>query len=397
MRILQVFNQYLQRGGEEVWVEKIPGLAGEDFEFEELRFRSAEWVGEGAPARLKQARWIGDNPQSRERLCAAAEQFRPDALLFHNLIPVASLGLYDEARRLGLPVIQYIHNFRPFSPGGRLWVRGRVEDAAMRGNPWPEIRAGSWNGSALKTAVLAWHLGKLRRSGALDEVRAWITISEAMRRCFVDAGVAAERVVTLRHCWEVSDQPADADEGDYYLFLGGLHASKGVHTLLGAWRVLEEQLGEECPRLVIAGEGPLEDCVREFAANSKCIEPAGFVDGGDKRKLLAGSRALIVPSIWWEPLGLVVYEAYEHSRPVISSGSGGLAETVEVGRTGLLHGVNDPASLADAVQRMERAGRQGRTEMGRNGRAWMEDEASPVEWRRRLKEIVAMAIGTPGG
>jgi hypothetical protein len=79
-RILQVFNQYLERGGEEVWVEKIPQLAGDGFEFEELRFCSENWVGAGAPSRLDQVRWIGDNPESRARLRAAVARFEPGVL-----------------------------------------------------------------------------------------------------------------------------------------------------------------------------------------------------------------------------------------------------------------------------------------------------------------------------
>ena len=126
VRLLQVFNQYLEIGGEEVWVNQLLRLGGEAFTIHDLRFHSGAWMGRGAPSRLKQASLLWDHPQARKRLRHEVAENRPDALLFHNLIPVASLGMYGEARNLGLPVIQYIHNFRPFSPSGTMWMRSCV-------------------------------------------------------------------------------------------------------------------------------------------------------------------------------------------------------------------------------------------------------------------------------
>jgi len=392
MRVLQVFNQYLNPGGEEIWVDSIPELAGERIKVEELRFRSSEWTGDDAPSKLRQARLIGDNPGSRERLREAVGRFRPDILLYHNLIPVASLGLYDEARRLRVPVVQYLHNFRPFSPSGTLWTNGRIDGAAMRGNPWPEIRVGAWNGSRVKTAVIAWHLARLRRSGALDAVRIWIAVSDFMREKFIGAGLPAEQVATLRHCWVPSPQTPEAEEGDFYLFLGRLYENKGVRTLLDAWGLLEDRIGPRCPRLVIAGKGPMEEDVQAAAERSDHIEFASFVDGEEKQGLLAGCRALLAPSIWWEPLGLIVHEAYDHRRPVIASGSGGLAETVRDGETGLLHKPGDPASLAGAVERMEGLAEDERARMGMAGRKWLVGEASPGQWREAFQGILENAL-----
>ncbi|MEM1084373.1 MAG: glycosyltransferase [Verrucomicrobiota bacterium] len=392
MRILQVFNQYINRGGEEVWVEKLPELSADDHEWSELRFRSSDWTGDGAPSRLQQARWLGDNPDSRRRLRESVADFRPDVLLFHNLIPVASLGLYDEAKRIGIPVVQYIHNFRPFSPSGRLWVNDRPEEAALRGNPWPEIFGGAWNDSRLKTGVVAWHLHRLRNSGALDAVRGWIAISDAMRDAFEQAGIPGRRLTTLRHCWETSEHLEATAEGDYYLFIGALYPYKGIDVLLKAWRLLEEELGGQCPKLVIGGKGSLEGEVRTASERSDRIEYLEFVEGAFKQQLVAGCRALLVPSVWAEPLGLVVYEAYENRRPVISSGSGGLAETVDDGRTGILHLNDDPASLTSAVKRMEAAGPAGREAMGASGREWLEHSASPEDWRRSFDEMLRTAV-----
>ena len=151
MRLLQIFNQYQFHGGEEAWVDKIPSLLGTSFTTRDLRFYSNDWIVKTKPSRWKQLFWIGDNPSSRSSLRDAANEFRPDILLFPNVIPVGSLGLYYEARDLGIPVLQYTHNFRPFSPSGTLWNGRRVINDSLHGNPLPEIISGAWQQSSFKS------------------------------------------------------------------------------------------------------------------------------------------------------------------------------------------------------------------------------------------------------
>jgi glycosyltransferase involved in cell wall biosynthesis len=388
LRVLQVFNQYAEQGGEEVWVDQVTSLSDERLRVHELRFHSRAWKMQGAPSPFTQARRMWDNPESRRRLSREVKTLKPDALLFHNLIPVGSFGLYDEARKLGVPVIQYIHNFRPFSPSGTLWHGNRVRDEALHGNPWPEVLGRAWERSLPKTALLAFYLRRLQSSGWLDAVDRWIAICDFMRGKFIEAGIPEHKITTLRHCWTPTvAEPLGQDQG-YYLFLGRLVPEKGVGTLLKAWQKLELKLGRACPRLVVAGTGPEETKVMGAAAQGEAIEYAGFVSGEAKQRLLAGCRAVLAPSIWWEPLGLVVYEAYDHGKPVIAARSGGLMETVREGDGGSLHSPGDPDSLVEAILQLEETGHAGRVAMGTAGRKWLLQKADPEAWRKSFAGIV---------
>jgi glycosyltransferase involved in cell wall biosynthesis len=388
VRVLQVFNQYIEIGGEEVWVETMSRLGQGRVEFYELRFHSRAWKGRGAPGFFRQALWLGDNPRARQRLREEVATVKPHLLVFHNLIPVASCGLYDEARKLGLPVIQYIHNFRPFSPSGTLWIRNRIDDRSLRGKILPEIFARSWEGSWLKTALLGFHLELLKRGGALDTIACWIAVSEFMRQKFIEAGIAPEKIVALRHCWVTAATGESDEEGNHYLFLGRMVPEKGVYVLLAAWEKLEAMLGDGCPRIVIAGTGPDEARIHSLAARLSKVECVGFVTGERKERLIRTCRGLIAPSIWWEPLGLIVYEAYEAFRPVIASRSGGLTETVVPEVTGYLHEPGNPESLASCVIQLEQAGATERLRMGRNGHDWLRENATPQLWIRQFRSII---------
>jgi glycosyltransferase involved in cell wall biosynthesis len=373
-------------------VDQVTSLSDEQIKIHELRFHSRAWKMRGAPSPLTQAWRMWDNRESRRRLSREVAKLRPDVLLFHNLIPVASFGMYDEARKLGLPVIQYIHNFRPFSPSGTMWHGGKVHDESLHGNPWPEIFGRAWERSLIKTTLLAFHLRRLRLNGWLDAVDRWIAISEFIRDKFIEAGIPESKISTLRHCWTpMVAEPSEQDQG-YYLFLGRLVPEKGVGTLLEAWQKLERHLGQACPKLVIAGTGPEEFKVMATAAHKRKIEYAGFVSGEAKQRLLAGCRAVIAPSIWWEPLGLIVYEAYDHGKPVIAARSGGLVETVQEGEGGFLHVAGSSDSLVEAILKLEEIGHNGRARMGMIGRKWLLKKASPEIWKQGFEEIVRSVV-----
>jgi glycosyltransferase involved in cell wall biosynthesis len=154
-----------------------------------------------------------------------------------------------------------------------------------------------------------------------------------------------------------------------------------------AWELVARRAGVDAPTLVVGGDGPLAGWVGEAAQRNPLLEYVGVVGGEAKSSLLAGCRGLIVPSIWSEALGLVVYEAFDYARPVLAARSGGLMELVQPGKTGLLHTPGDAAELTLHVLQLERdPGRRRR--LGQAGRDWLLANTREDEWRRRFLEIV---------
>ena len=135
-RILVVFNDYLEPGGERVAAEQIGVLLGRDHDVEWLTFHSSDWKKEGAPPAWKQALLMLHNPGSARELRERCATFQPDFLLVHNIHPVGSCSVLREARKVGIPVVKYIHNFLPYSisgwPDGPSGYAEPVADAAAR-------------------------------------------------------------------------------------------------------------------------------------------------------------------------------------------------------------------------------------------------------------------------
>jgi glycosyltransferase involved in cell wall biosynthesis len=146
--------------------------------------------------------------------------------------------------------------------------------------------------------------------------------------------------------------PAKAPFGDSktLIYVGRLVTEKGLWPLLEAF---ERQ--HSAAKLKIVGEGPLrselEARVRERGLQGR-VELAGFIPHERLRAELIGAAAAVVPSIWQEPLGLVVLEALACGLPVIASAVGGIPEMVRDGENGLLVPPGDASLLAAAIDRV---------------------------------------------
>jgi len=98
----------------------------------------------------------------------------------------------------------------------------------------------------------------------------------------------------------------------------------------------------------------------------------GWLTETELRAASAAADVAVVPSVY-EPFGLVALEAAALGTPLVVSDTGGLAEIVTNGESGLTFPALDAAALADAVTEMlrdevlaQRVVRQAREVLGRD-------------------------------
>lgn len=144
--------------------------------------------------------------------------------------------------------------------------------------------------------------------------------------------------------------------GRYLLYVGRLTPVKGVHVLIAAFRDVHRRHPET--RLIVAGSSFFGGAARTAyerelealaAPVGEAIVFTGFLPHEQLRYLYAAVDALVVPSVWQEPQGLVALEAMASGTLVISSAVGGIPELLQDRVNGLLVPPSDPAALAAAM------------------------------------------------
>ncbi len=139
-----------------------------------------------------------------------------------------------------------------------------------------------------------------------------------------------------------------AGSGPLLGFAGRLVHEKGVQHLLNA--LPELRRAHPGLRAVISGDGPYRGELEELTWRlglEHAVSFSGFV-GADLSSTMAATDAMVVPSLY-EPFGMVALESAAAGAPLAVSATGGLAEIVEPGVTGLTFPARNDGALAHSV------------------------------------------------
>ena len=149
-------------------------------------------------------------------------------------------------------------------------------------------------------------------------------------------------------------EPANVEACSTFSFAGRLSPEKGPGLLAACARRLALDV-----RFI--GDGPLR---AELEAAAPSITVTGWQSPAAARALIRQSRALVLPSLWYETQGLVVAEAVAMGVPVIVPSTSAACEWVEHGVTGLIFTGGDADDLARQITLLREdpslAGRLGR-------------------------------------
>ena len=132
-----------------------------------------------------------------------------------------------------------------------------------------------------------------------------------------------------------------------FIFAGRLDKSKGIEILLKAWK----EMGRTAPKIIICGIGPLQNWCKKFITDNHINAVLeGFVPNIEVRKLIADSRALILPTQWYEGFPMSILEAYSVGTPVICSDLGNAGSLVIDGVTGRKFKTGSVCDLIKAIK-----------------------------------------------
>jgi glycosyltransferase involved in cell wall biosynthesis len=274
----------------------------------------------------------------------ALREFRPDLVYAWNgaQLPQAAIRVLETS---GAPVAYRVceHWF------GGLY-RSRY-DAFMRG-----LAGGRWRRAmralnrlpALRIDFerrvgvgVSWNSGALRRQVEVPPL-----IEPALEHVRLPATWQSEGLVGLERL--PSGQPTIG-------YVGRVSPEKGVDVAIRALAQLRGETGLEAS-LHVAGGGPadyrrdLEALAGELDVGER-VAFLGPLDVEGLKLFYAGLHALVVPSVWEEPAGLVLVEGALAGVPLVASRVGGIPEIVSDPDEALLCPPGDPDAFAAALRR----------------------------------------------
>lgn len=303
---------------------------------------TADYVAYGTGHSLAQAFLQIANPFAVQAVRGAVRSFRPDVafinMFAHHLSPVIFHALRD------IPVVLAVSDYKCICPiGSRL--RPDMTICAVPAG-WICHKAGCvsfphWIRDRPRYALL--------KSGVARAVRV-VACSEWVCTELARSGIESECVLLpvpppgAFYLRRRSPEPR-------ILFCGRLDIEKGVDRLLRAFAMVLPSSPNAILR--VAGRGPERERLESLALElgvAASVAFIGWLEPAEVERELSSAWVLTAPSLWAEPLGLVALEAIARGVPVIASETGGFAETVEEGVSGMLVPNGDTDALARALR-----------------------------------------------
>lgn len=129
-------------------------------------------------------------------------------------------------------------------------------------------------------------------------------------------------------------------------YIGALDQIKGLDTLAGA----AHRMAGRAVEFIVAGAGS-----HAYAKTLPERFPAGntrFLGWTSPDAFFPQIDVLVIPTLYREPFGRVVIEAFAQGVPVIGARNGGIPETIEPGVNGLLFEPGDEAGLTERIDQL---------------------------------------------
>jgi len=259
--------------------------------------RAREW------AKFKQQANIG----IERRFGAVIDAFRPDIVNTHSMVDI-STRVWHAAHRRGVPIVHTLRDFDLLCAASSMYREsGPCTHRHLKCRVLTFTKQFDQRRVSAVTAVGGEVLQRHLDYGFFDHVPAHLR--RVIWNTAQVAGIAADYV------------PPTLTGPFTFGYLGRISPEKGVDVLLKAARLLPTTGWQ----LRIAGAALGDLAPYRAMAEGLPVEFVGFAKPVD---LFAGIDMLVAPSLWAEPLGRTVLEAYQAHVPVIGSRSGGIAEII---------------------------------------------------------------------
>lgn len=289
------------------------------------------------------------NPKTYKIIKCLIKEEHIDIVHVHNTLHLISPAVYYAAQVYRIPIVQTIHNFRLLCPGATFYRDGHICEDCIEHGLNCAVKHSCYRDSRIQTLACVFSTKFHRLTGIYGKIN-YICLTDFNKEKLLSLKqICANKVFVKPNFVESScDFIPEEKRANQFIFAGRLDTLKGVDILLEAWK----QMGSDSPKLIICGTGPMETWCKNFIVNNKInVDFRGFVSNTEVQKLIANSKALILPTQWYEGFPMSIVEAFSVGTPVVCSDLGNAGSVVEEGVTGCKFKANSEDELVKAVKR----------------------------------------------
>ena len=283
--------------------------------------------------------------EAKRKIGQVLDQFKPDIVHMNNINFQLTPSIIYAVKKRNIPLVQTVHDYQMICPNHLLYSFDETKtcERCINGSKFNCLKHKCIHGSKAKSLIgsieakLYWLLKTYKK------VDLYVCPSEFLAKKLLSASDVFEgKTFTIHNFIEKKPMPKkEKTEKPYVAFASRLSKEKGITLLAEAAKLLPEY------SFVIAGNGPDDECLK----NIPNVTLKGFVTGKELDSFIANAKLMILPSVWYENCPLNILETHAFGVPVITMNSGGMAELVDDGKTGILIKEPTAEAIAQAIKK----------------------------------------------
>lgn len=269
--------------------------------------------------------------EAKEKLEQLIIDTKPDIAHLHIFQHQLSPSILDTFKKYNIPVVYTAHDLKMICPNYKMYIPGRNGEAGricedcIGGKYMNCLKNKCIKDSSVKSLINVSEAYFHKWKHTYDSIDKIITPSAFYREKFIEFGVAPERVVHIPNFLDVEKPNINIsnDREKYFLYFGRLSEEKGIFTLVKAMKGLDTLL-------YVVGTGPIKEDLEKYIEDNeiKNVQLLGFKKGQELTDIVGNSKAVILPSEWYENGPYSAIEALQLGRPLIGSNLGGIPELI---------------------------------------------------------------------
>ena len=340
LRVGIIHTYYQDKGGEDVVFEMESALISDICNVETLIFKNKN--GAAGLIQFVISIW---NPFSTRKVKKFIHSFKPDVIHIHNLHFAAGPAVIRTIKRMGVPVVYTVHNYRLLCPSGTLLHNEQIFTQSVRASfPWVAVGKKVFRNSRILTFWLSLITYYHRRIGTWKMIDKYLVHTEFAKETHIDSSfdIPPQKYIVKPNFVMPVINNGFIKRDNVFLFVGRLSEEKGIRFLLDTFSNSDYMLK-------IAGSGPLKKNVLDVCKYAKNIKYLGALKKDAVEKEMKSCAALIFPSLWYEGMPMTLLEALSSGTPVIASKLGAMTSIIIDEYDGLLF---EPKNQKDLLEKL---------------------------------------------
>ena len=283
--------------------------------------------------------------EAYKKISKVLDSFKPDIVHMNNINFQLTPSIIYAIKKRNIPLVQTVHDYQMICPNHLLYSFNETKpcERCIVGSKWNCFKHNCIHGSKIKSLVGSIEAILYSVLKTYKKVDLYVCPSRFLEaKLLSESSLYSGKTIAIHNFIEKKPVPPKAEgQKPYVAFASRLSKEKGVTLLSEAAKLLGEY------RFIIAGNGPDDECLK----NIPNVELTGFLTGDKLVELIANSKLMVLPSVWYENCPLNILETHSFGVPVITMNSGGMAELVLDGETGLLVNEPTPEALSQAIKK----------------------------------------------